>query len=78
VSFKLTVAAAVALVALALLGVPARTQQPSQDPAVWGDDHVGKAMPEFYGGDECLFCHRGTVGTVWQKDPHFRAVLSKA
>jgi predicted CXXCH cytochrome family protein len=47
------------------------------DPAAWGGDHVGKPAPELYGGDECLFCHRATVGAVWQNDPHFRAVRDK-
>jgi predicted CXXCH cytochrome family protein len=77
VKMKLVVAAACALAALALFSAPARTQEQAVDPARWGDDHVGKPMPEFYGGDECLFCHRGTVGTVWQKDPHFRTVRDK-
>jgi hypothetical protein len=47
------------------------------DPAAWGGNHVGKPAPEFYGGDECLFCHRFTVGQVWQKDSHFRSVRGK-
>jgi predicted CXXCH cytochrome family protein len=47
------------------------------DPALWGSDHVGKPAPELYGGDECLFCHRATVGAVWQNDPHFRAMRDK-
>jgi len=28
------------------------------DPAAWGSDHVGKPVPNFTSGDECLFCHR--------------------
>jgi hypothetical protein len=47
------------------------------DPAAWGGDHVGKPAPDLYGGDECLFCHRATVGAVWQNDPHFRATRDK-
>ena len=47
------------------------------DPAAWGGDHVGKPAPDLYGGDECLFCHRATVGAVWQNDPHFRSIRSK-
>ncbi|HJQ25083.1 MAG TPA: multiheme c-type cytochrome [Blastocatellia bacterium] len=47
------------------------------DPAAWGNNHVGKPAPELYGGDECLFCHRATVGAVWQNDPHFRAIRDK-
>jgi predicted CXXCH cytochrome family protein len=47
------------------------------DPAAWGGDHVGKPAPDLYGGDECLFCHRATVGAVWQNDPHFRSIRNK-
>jgi predicted CXXCH cytochrome family protein len=52
-------------------------QEQKSDPAAWGSDHVGKPVPEYYGGDECLFCHRFTVGQVWQKDAHFRTVRGK-
>lgn len=51
--------------------------QAKSDPASWGGDHVGKPMPDYYGGDECLFCHRFTVGLHWQKDAHFRTVRGK-
>lgn len=47
------------------------------DPVDWGSNHVGKPTPDFYGGDECLFCHRFTVGQVWQKDAHFRSIRGK-
>jgi len=40
------------------------------DPAEWGDDHVGGAIPEFVSGDECLFCHRQDIGPTWSADPH--------
>ena len=40
------------------------------DPAAWGSDHVGKPMPEYVHGDECLFCHRNDIGTTWQKNAH--------
>jgi hypothetical protein len=40
------------------------------DPAAWGGDHVGKPVPEFTGGDECLFCHRMDVGPTWGKNRH--------
>lgn len=33
--------------------------------------------PQLAGGDECLFCHRGTVGAVWQKNAHFLTVRDK-
>jgi hypothetical protein len=46
--------------------------QPSQqlDPAAWGGDHVGKPVPEYITGDECLFCHRNDVGPSWQRNRH--------
>ena len=33
-------------------------------------DHVGKPLPEYMTGDQCLFCHRGVVGPTWQQEPH--------
>ena len=40
------------------------------DPAAWGSDHVGKPLPEFVTGDECLFCHRNDVGPAWSDNRH--------
>ncbi len=40
------------------------------DPKAWGGNHVGQEVPEFVHGDECLFCHRNTVGATWQKNAH--------
>jgi hypothetical protein len=42
------------------------------DPAAWGGDHVGKPVPEYAGGDTCLFCHRADVGPGWPKNRHQR------
>jgi hypothetical protein len=39
--------------------------------------HQGQGRPPLAGGDECLFCHRGTVGAVWQKNAHFLTVRDK-
>ncbi len=39
------------------------------DPAAWGDDHVGKPLPAYVTGDECLFCHRET-GATWGDNRH--------
>ncbi len=33
-------------------------------------DHVGKPLPEFMTGDQCLFCHRFKTGATWEKDSH--------
>lgn len=40
------------------------------DPAAWGKNHAGQQVPEFVHGDECLFCHRNTIGATWQKNAH--------
>jgi predicted CXXCH cytochrome family protein len=40
------------------------------DPAAWGSDHVGKPVPEYTTGDECLFCHREKIGARWGENRH--------
>jgi hypothetical protein len=40
------------------------------DPAAWGSDHVGRPVPEYPTGDECLFCHRDRIGTTWNANRH--------
>jgi predicted CXXCH cytochrome family protein len=42
----------------------------SAELASWGDDHVGRDLPEFVTGDECLFCHREVVGPEWSQNRH--------
>jgi hypothetical protein len=39
------------------------------DPAAWGSEHVGRPLPQFVTGDECLFCHRD-VGPGWADNRH--------
>lgn len=66
-------AAILALGALALwtLGVAVSADAPKRlDPAAWGSDHVGKLVPEYATGDECLFCHRAKIGTTWAANRH--------
>lgn len=49
----------------------ARGQEPKPlDPKAWGGNHVNGEIPEFVHGDECLFCHRNTIGANWQKSAH--------
>ena len=48
----------------------ASSPQKPLDPAAWGTNHVGKPIPEFVHGDECLFCHRNDIGPTWQKNAH--------
>src|SRR5438105_4008947 len=41
---------------------------------LFAQDHVGKPLPEYVTGDECLFCHRVQVADTWQQNPHARTV----
>ncbi|MDX2030549.1 MAG: multiheme c-type cytochrome [Blastocatellia bacterium] len=50
---------------------------PQLDPRAWGSNHVGKPIPEYVQGDECLFCHRNTIGPSWQKDAHGTTVRTR-
>ena len=50
------------------------TQTKTVDPKAWGSNHVGKPIPEYVTGDECLFCHRYDVGQTWQKNAHGIAI----
>src|SRR5207248_6173221 len=43
-------------------------------PIPWGSDHVGKPLPEYVTGDECLFCHRADVGPAWTTNRHHRSL----
>jgi hypothetical protein len=47
-----------------------QTASQTRDPKAWGSNHAGKGVPEFVHGDECLFCHRNTIGAHWQKNAH--------
>src|SRR5215467_15883284 len=58
---------ATALVASLLFCAAARAQQ----------DHVGKPVPEYVHGDECLFCHRNDIGNRWQKNRHALTVRQR-
>lgn len=58
---------------LALSAQPVPAQQPPLEPAAWGSDHVGKPVPAFISGDECLFCHRD-VGPTWGANRHGQTI----
>src|SRR5438093_749891 len=62
-----SIAAAITLCA------PTLHAQPPLDPATWGSDHVGKPVPNFTSGDECLFCHRD-VGPGWPTNRHGQTI----
>src|SRR5262252_7560161 len=44
--------------------------QKTIDPKAWGGNHIGKPIPDYVHGDECLFCHRNDIGPTWQKNAH--------
>lgn len=67
----------VGITAIMLFESYAETLQDKLDPAAWGETHAGLPRPQLAGGDQCLFCHRTTVGTLWQKDAHFLTVRDK-
>lgn len=50
--------------------VPAKSAANSAAPASPHKDHVGKPLPDYMTGDQCLFCHREVVGPTWQQEPH--------
>lgn len=52
----------------------AQSQPKKIDSAAWGSNHAGKPIPEFAHGDECLFCHRNTIGATWQNNAHGVAI----
>src|SRR5712692_8649045 len=57
-------------------GLASVSQKPL-DPAAWGKDHVGKPVPEYVSGDECLFCHRNDIGPGWSKNRHSLTVRQR-
>jgi hypothetical protein len=59
-----------------LCALCAKSAEPSRqlDPTKWGSDHVGKPVPEYVTGDECLFCHRADVGPTWTANRHHRTI----
>lgn len=54
-----------------------KPEQKPLDPKAWGGNHVGKPTPEYVHGDECLFCHRNTIGPTWQQSAHGRTVRQR-
>lgn len=51
--------------------------QTAKDPAAWDSNHVGKELPEYVHGDECLFCHREGVGHNWKDTAHGATVRQR-
>lgn len=61
---------AAAIIAISLPFALAQDASAPLDPDAWGSDHVGKRIPMYMTGDECLFCHRTDVGVDWQDERH--------
>ncbi len=64
------VISAAAIIAIWAPFVSAQDGSAPADPAAWGSDHVGRRIPMYMTGDECLFCHRTDVGVAWQDERH--------
>lgn len=47
-----------------------KNEEKKVDPKAWGGNHIGRPIPDYVHGDECLFCHRYDVGVTWQKNAH--------
>ncbi len=62
---------------LLLFLAAAACAQEKRNPAAWGGNHSGEAIPEFVHGDECLFCHREDIGNLWKKNRHGTTVREK-
>ena len=53
----------------------ANSQEPKPlDPKAWGATQAGKPVPEYTTGDQCLFCHRNSIGPAWALDAHARTL----
>ncbi len=59
---------------IAAISIGLAQKETPLDPKAWGSNNVGKGIPEFVHGDECLFCHRTNIGTNWQKNAHATAL----
>lgn len=67
------------LAALALILRQAIAEEPPHANALTtGNSHVGKPLPEYLTGDECLFCHRNTVGSNWNVNEHQKTLRPMA
>ena len=66
------------LLTVIIAGFLLQTPVKQVDPAAWGGNHVGNPLPEYVHGDECLFCHRNTIGATWQQNSHGLTVRHRA
>ncbi len=62
------------LVALMLCAALGQGGGRAVDPAAWGSDHVGKSVPDYVTGDECLFCHRMDIGPGFASNRHNQTI----
>jgi hypothetical protein len=66
----LAVFSVMSLLLVSAAAVQNSTSKKTRDPKGWGGNHVGKPIPEYVQGDECLFCHRNDIGPTWEKNSH--------
>jgi hypothetical protein len=66
----LAVFSVMSLLLVSAAAVQNSTSKKTHDPKAWGGNHVGKPVPEYVQGDECLFCHRNDIGPTWEKNSH--------
>jgi hypothetical protein len=65
-SFALSIKRVIALVALLVAASITLSAAESSEP----NDHIGKALPDYVTGDECLFCHRNDIASGWKVNAH--------
>jgi hypothetical protein len=73
----LAIFSATSLLLLSAAAVQDSTPKKTRDPKAWGGNHVGKPVPEYVQGDECLFCHRNDIGPTWEKNSHALTVRER-
>ena len=59
------VIASIMLVAVVDASTPLRAADSKES-----NHHIGKALPDYVTGDECLFCHRRDIASGWKVNAH--------
>ena len=67
-SFGSRIAWFLSLTAFGGFGLPGQSEEPGRPEAK--PSHVGRPLPDYVTGDECLFCHRQDIGPGWRVNEH--------
>lgn len=67
---KMSSTFAVAQKAAPAQSAPATAPASSPSSTSFRRNHIGKPVPDYMTGDQCLFCHRNAVGPTWEQEPH--------